>query len=233
MRTPVSSGPFRCRTANLIVYEYTGQGFLPVKIDPKPLSDLGNVKFLGTEIADQHPIVKTWAVGSPARVPLDSMITGKGFYKPRDEMTFDGSYPIIEGYRGHARAGLASSDGRSAAIQSAQRQNVSYSPAGDLDSGQQFHGDISYRTLEWHFTYWHNNANFLRSVRTHRLQPQGRRPDRGLQEDPALRSAAPVRFHGRCGTFTPGSTRLPGAQNIQSHDPSIATVQARTQLHQR
>ena len=59
---------------SMIAFEYTGKGFTPVKFDPKPLDDLGSIKFLGTQVADQHPEVKDWAVGSPAKVPLDSMI---------------------------------------------------------------------------------------------------------------------------------------------------------------
>ncbi len=37
--------PLPMKDGSLIVYEFTGQGFRPVRIDPKPLDDLGNVSF--------------------------------------------------------------------------------------------------------------------------------------------------------------------------------------------
>ena len=206
----------------LIVYEYTGQGFLPVRIDPKPLDDLGNVKFLGTELAEKRPIVKTWAVGSPARIPLESMITQRGFYKPRDEMRFDGSYPVIEGYRGHAAIGwhVQWEDPLQYNRLSA---NVAYSPAGNMKPGEEFHGDISYRTLEWHFNYWHNSADFydLFGPTDHSRKGDallvGYRKIQIYDPPRQLDYTADVELYS-------GLDTLPGAQNIQANDPSIVTV---------
>ncbi|HEX2590946.1 MAG TPA: hypothetical protein VHL34_05600, partial [Rhizomicrobium sp.] len=144
---------------SLIVYEYTGQGFQPVRIDPKPLNDLGNVKFLGTEIADKYPIVKSWAVGSPSKIDIDGMITDKGIYEPRDEMRYDGSYPIVEGYKGHVALGWHFQM-EDPLLYNQLLANVAYSPANNIHTGEQFHADISYSTLYWKFTYWHNDANF-------------------------------------------------------------------------
>ena len=56
---------------SLIVFEYTGQGFTPVVIDPKPLDNLGTIKFLGTEVVNKHPELKDYAVGSSADIPLE------------------------------------------------------------------------------------------------------------------------------------------------------------------
>src|SRR5208283_5441529 len=71
---------------SLIAFEYTGQGFVPVSFDPRPLEDLGSTKFLGAEVAEAHPVVKTWGVGSPAKIPLDEMVTQRGKYVPLGEM---------------------------------------------------------------------------------------------------------------------------------------------------
>jgi len=213
--------PIPLPDGKLIVYQYTGEGFLPVKIDPQPLNDLGTVRFLGTEISEQHPIVKSWAVGSPARVPLDSMITDRGFYKPRDELRLDGSYPVVEGYRGHVALGwhVRLEDPLQYNVLSA---NVAYSPAGDLDTGQQFHGDVYFRTLEWHFTYWHNNADFydLFGPTDH-----SRKGDALLVGYRKILTYDPPRqfdFTTDAEIYT-GLDTLPGAQNIAS-PPSIATL---------
>ena len=144
---------------SLIAFEYTGQGFTPVSLDPKPLDDLGAIKFLGAEIADQHPIVKTWAVGSPASVPLDSMVIQKGPYVPLKEMTLDSIYPVVEGYKGHFAFGAH------AIFEDPMQLNqlfatLSYSPAGDLSTAEQFHAAVEYHTFHWRFRYWHNLADF-------------------------------------------------------------------------
>ena len=67
---------------SMLAYEFAGEGFQPVRFDPKPVEDLGAIKFLGAEIAAKHPIVKSWGVGSPSKVPLDSLITERGKYVP-------------------------------------------------------------------------------------------------------------------------------------------------------
>ena len=48
-----------------------GTGFVPTVLPATPIEDLGAITFLGTRIAEQHPIVKSWNAGSPAAIPLD------------------------------------------------------------------------------------------------------------------------------------------------------------------
>src|SRR5262249_32474962 len=131
----------------------------PVKIDPKPLADLGNVKFLGTVIADTHPVVRSWGVGSPARVPLDSMITAQGTYDPQAEMRLDATYPVLAGYKGHVAGGWHVQF-QDPMLFNQLSVDLSFSPAGNIRSGEQLHGDISYSTLFWHLRAWHNDADF-------------------------------------------------------------------------
>ena len=143
---------------SLIVYEYTGQGFRPTIIQPTPLDDLGTVRFLGAEIAQRHPVVTTWAAGSPANVPLDQLITDRGHYVPRDEMRLGAMYPVVEGYRGHAAYGyhVQFED----PLQFNQLHvTLSYLPDSPFDD-QDWHWDISYHTLKWRFEYRHNGADF-------------------------------------------------------------------------
>ncbi len=53
---------------SLIVYEYSGKGLQPVRFTPKVQQDLGTVEFLGTKVVNDHPELKAWGVGSPAKV---------------------------------------------------------------------------------------------------------------------------------------------------------------------
>ncbi len=206
---------------SLIVDEFTGEGFRPVRIDPKPLNDLGTIKFLGTEIVNRYPALRSLAVSSPADVPFDSMITKRGFYKPQDEMALDASYPVVEGYRGHVAAGwhVQWEDPLQNNLLAA---NVSFSPAGDLKDGQELHGDITYRTLSWHFTYWHNNANFYDLFGPTDYSRKGDALLGGYHDVLIYDPPRQLEYSIEGGLYT-GLDTLPGAQNIESHDPNIAT----------
>ena len=143
---------------SLIVYEYTGEGFRPGVIQPTPLDDLGTVRFLGAEIAQQHPVVTTWNAGSPANVDFDSLITEQGHYVPRDEMELAAAYPIVEGYRGRVAVGYH------AVFEDPLQFNqlhmtLSYLPNSPFED-QDWHFDIEYKTLRWRVRYWHNDADF-------------------------------------------------------------------------
>jgi hypothetical protein len=143
---------------SLIVFEYTGEGFRPARIQPAPLDDLGTIRFLGAEIARQHPVVTTWGAGSPNRVDLESMITERGMYEPRDEMRLGAAYPVIEGYRGNTALGYH------VIVEDPLQFNtlhatLSYSLNSEFED-QDWHFNIEYSTLRWSLRYWHNDADF-------------------------------------------------------------------------
>jgi hypothetical protein len=151
--------PIPLPDGKLIALEYAGQGFAPVRLDPKPLNDLGAIKFLGAEIAEQHPIVRQWAVGSPANVPLDQLIIHRGPYDPVGEAKLDSLYPVVEGYKGEVAVGVHG------IFEDPMQLNqflvdVSYTPGGHLPSDERWHAAIEYHTFKWRFRYWHNDADF-------------------------------------------------------------------------
>ena len=144
---------------SLIVFEYTGQGFTPVVIDPKPLDNLGTIKFLGNEVITKHPELKDYAVGSSADIPFESMITKNGKYVPFEHIRLDATYPVIMGYKGHAAIGWHAIFEDPLAFEQILA-TIAYSPAGDLRTSETFHVNLEYKTPEWRFRYWHNDANF-------------------------------------------------------------------------
>ena len=106
--TNASTGFFRPQQrpdGSLLVYDYTGEGFNPSVIQPQVRQDLANVRFLGTEVVNKRPELKEWGVGSPAKVPLDELITQRGTYEPFKRMRFDAHYPIVSGYDRKAALG--------------------------------------------------------------------------------------------------------------------------------
>lgn len=151
--------PIPMADGSLIVFEYTGAGFVPTVIDPKPLEDVSAITFLGAEVVKKHPVIKEWGVGSPADVPLDDLITFEGKYSPRRELERNFNYPIIEGYRDKVALGY-NWNFSDPILFNTLNFNVSYSIDSSIKSDERLHADIEYSTLDWNFRYWHNNSDF-------------------------------------------------------------------------
>lgn len=98
--------PIPMEDGSLIVFRYTGQGFVPTRIESEPVEDVSSITFLGTLVAEQHPTVREWRVGSPAKIDLDALVTAEREYKPWDNMSLESIYPVAEGYKSSIGAGL-------------------------------------------------------------------------------------------------------------------------------
>ncbi|HEY5106972.1 MAG TPA: hypothetical protein VII73_09415 [Caulobacteraceae bacterium] len=226
--TNASTGFFRPiprADGSLIVFEYTGQGFVPELIDPKPLDDLGAIKFLGAQVAEQHPIVKTWAVGSPAGVPLDSMITRRDHYVPLDEIKLAAIYPVVEGYKTHPAVGVH------AIFEDPMQFNqflatLSYTPGSTLPSGERLHADLEFHDLHWSYRYWHNDANFYDLFGPIDRSRKGDAFIVGYKNSFIYDPPRQLDFTSSAAFYT-GLDTLPGAQNIlASEDGTITEVNA-------
>ncbi|MGN6057591.1 MAG: hypothetical protein ACTHOI_03300 [Sphingomicrobium sp.] len=197
---------------SLLVYDYTGEGFNPSIIQPQVKTDLGTVRFLGTEVVNAHPELKQWGVGSPAKVPLDEMITGRGIYDPFKRMRFDGHYPILSGYNQSPAFGyyLHLAD----PLQFRQfSASVSISPFNKVHGSQRFHFDAEFQTPNWKLTYWHNLSDFydlfgpvLRSRKGDAFIAEYTKP---LIYDPPRQ----LDVFGSAAAYF-GLSQLPGAQNV-------------------
>jgi hypothetical protein len=67
---------------SLLVFRFTGEGFVPSIIDGKPVKDINPISVPGQQVVEKHPILKQWAAGSPGSVPIESMITRTQKYSP-------------------------------------------------------------------------------------------------------------------------------------------------------
>ena len=159
--TNASTGFFRPQLrpdGTLLVYDYTGDGFNPSIIQPQVREDLEVVRFLGTQVVNAHPELKEWGIGSSAKVPLDELVTARGFYDPTRRMRFDAHYPIISGYARKPAFGyyfhLADP------LQFRQLSaSLAVSPFGDVRDGERLHVNVDYQTPFWKLSYWHNLAD--------------------------------------------------------------------------
>lgn len=211
---------------SLIVYEYTGEGFRPAIIQPEPLESLGNIRFLGADIAERHAVVTTWTAGPPSAVDFDAMVTAQGHYVPRDEMRLGAAYPVIEGYRGRAALGyhVVFED----PLQFNQlHATLSYT----LDSpyeDQDWHLDVEYRTLKWRFRYWHNDADFYDLFGPTERARAGDALIVGYRHSFIYDPPRQLDLDVEAAYYT-GLDTLPGAQNVQSQFDTLASFNA--ELH--
>ena len=215
--TNASTGFFRPQLrpdGTLLVYDYAGDGFNPSIIQPRVREDLAPIKFLGTEVVDTWPVLKTWGVGSPAKVPLDQLITARGTYDPFQRMRFDAHYPIVSGYGQSPAFGyyfhLADP------LQFRQfSASLSVSPFKSMPDGERFHVNLEYQTPNWKLTYWHNLADVYDLagpvLRSRKGDAFIASYDKPLIYDPPRQ----LDVFGSAAAYF-GLSQLPGAQNIAS-----------------
>ena len=158
---------------SLIAFEYTGQGFVPSKLDGQPLSDISAINFLGNEIARKHPVVRDWnVIDSLASTDFESKVTHRGKYRPYRELEYASGYPIVEGYRDTVAMGWAMKFQDPAQLHNLDI-SASWSVDGDfsdpslnapalgtLDDGERLHLSAEYYALNWYAKYSHNRADF-------------------------------------------------------------------------
>ncbi len=208
---------------SLIAFEYTGQGFTPVSLEPRPLDDLGAVTFLGTQVANTYPVVKTWAVGSPAAVPLDQMITSQGKYSPFKSMTLAATYPVIEGYKGKLAFGghLIVEDPMQFDQATA---TLAYSPAAGLPLSERFHADLKAHNISWNVEYWHNQSDFYDLTGPTDRARKGDALIVGYHKAVVYDPPRQLDLTAEVGGYM-GLDPLPGAQNVASGtDRNIASL---------
>ena len=199
---------------SLIAYEYSGAGLQPVRFQPQVREDLGTVEFLGTRVVNTHPELKSWGVGSPAKVPLDALITGRGKYSAEQERKFAGTYPIIEGYKGAISPGwyFHWED----PLQFNQiSANIGISPFNHIRDRERLHAKIQFKSLNWDVKYLHNAADFYDLFgpvkRSYRGDTFSAAYNKTIVYDPPRQ----LDLFGSAAVYT-GLERLPNAQNIAS-----------------
>jgi hypothetical protein len=199
---------------SLLVFEFTGQGFVPNVIDPVPLEDLSAIIFLGNEIVKKHPVVRDWnVIDSLSQIQYEEKITHQGKYRPYRELGYESGYPIIEGYRDSVALGWAMK------IQDpAQLHNLdisaSYSLDSSIDSDEKFHFSAEYRALNWRARYWHNDADFYDLFGPTKRARKGEAFIVGYTKALIYDEPRVLDFSADAAYFT-GLDTLPGNQNVQ------------------
>ncbi|MBT8080527.1 MAG: SMP-30/gluconolactonase/LRE family protein [Gammaproteobacteria bacterium] len=160
--------PLPLEDGSLIIFHYTGEGFVPAVIDPEPLQDVGTIRFFGTDVIDRHPQLSDWQAGSPADIDLESLQTAEGTYIPFANLGVQSAMPIIEGYKDSVAFGVNAQLSDPILFDTVDA-SISYSPDSDLASEERIHVNFEYRHVSasptplagtWKLTARHNYANF-------------------------------------------------------------------------
>ncbi|HUG46460.1 MAG TPA: hypothetical protein VMK31_08150 [Sphingomicrobium sp.] len=207
---------------SLIAYEYSGKGLQPVRLQPEVQSDLGTVEFLGTRLVNAHPELKQWGVGSPAKVPLDELVTARSKYNPSRRMKLTGIYPIVEGYKGSISPGyfLHWED----PMQFSQiNVSLSVSPFDQMRDRDRIHAKVQLKTLNWDVKYQHNGADFYDLFGPVERSRRGDMFSIAYNKTTVYDPPRQLDFFGSAAVYI-GLERLPTAQNIPS-PKNIAALQ--------
>jgi hypothetical protein len=142
----------------LIAYRYTARGFAPVRITIQPREDITAIRYLGQQVVEKHPVVKSWNAGSPARVNLDEVTTYTGPYRPFSRLRLGSVYPVVEGYKNTAAAGLRFNLSDPLGLR-AFDLTAAVSP-GHVNSDERLHLKLGFDGAPWRVRLRYNATDF-------------------------------------------------------------------------
>jgi hypothetical protein len=207
--------PIPLEDGGLIVSEYTGEGFRPVRIDPVPLEDVSAIRFLGAQIAAKHPVVRDWnVIDTLGSVDYDALVTEQGKYSPGREMTYDSGYPVIEGYRDAEALGWHWQFRDPSQLHRVEL-TASWSWDDKLDSSERLHFNAEYHGMNWFARYWHNDADFYDLFGPTKRSRKGDAFIVGYDKTLIYDDPRELDFSSQLAWYT-GLDTLPGNQNVET-----------------
>ena len=156
--------PLPVSADSVVVFAYSGTGFVPSMIPNAVPDSVSAINFLGNVIAEERPDVQDWMPPPAGDVNADSLTTATGTYRARRHFKLDNAYPVVEGYQDAAginaiAAGvrLNFSDRLGA---TGLELTTSYSPDERLDPYERLHARAVFRHWNWKLSAAFNRADF-------------------------------------------------------------------------
>jgi hypothetical protein len=141
----------------LIVFRYTGAGFVPARITTKPLEDVSAITFFAERLVEEHPVLKQWSVGSPARIPFDDMPKKESIYHLAGGLRRESIYPILQGYKDWAAVGVRVNLSDRLQL---NRLAISASVSPGAPGSEAAHVEGAYDRYDWRVRAAYNHADF-------------------------------------------------------------------------
>lgn len=91
---------------DLIVFHYTGEGFVPARIKAEPINDIAPIRFFGTEVITRHPQLAEWQAGTDDGPAAESRIISEGDYVAVRNLGFESAHPMVLGYKDSVSLGM-------------------------------------------------------------------------------------------------------------------------------
>ena len=215
--------PVPLKDGRLIVLDYTGDGFIPVTIDPKPLKDVSAITFLGTLVAEKHPVVKTWQVPPPETVDVDKLIEKQGAYLPAHQMRFDNAYPVLQGYKNATGIGYQFNFSDPLAL-ARIGVTAAYTPLGNVSTDERAHFEITGNYLAWRGSLSWNRSDFYDLFGPTKTSRKGFAAKLGYDDLLIYDTPRTLKLSYDFGWFDHIDT-LPNAQNVGTGFTQLATAQ--------
>jgi hypothetical protein len=216
--------PVPVADGRLLVFRYTGEGFVPAWIEAKPLEDVSAIDFLGEKLVVEQPVLKTWMLGSPADVPFDTTKTQQGVYRLSGGLRTESFYPVVQGYKETAAFGMALNLSDPLMF-NRLRVTAAYSPAGALEAGERLHLAAGYERYDWRAAASLNPADFYDLFGPTKIGRKGYRLLLGRKS--SLIFDEPRRLDlDLSGTLWGGLDRLPDVQNVAVDVETFVTVRS-------
>jgi hypothetical protein len=125
----------------------------------QPLENVNPISYLGQEIVDKYPIVKTWALKSPSAINIDSLTISKDDYEPFSSVRLASLYPIVEGFKDFAAYGFRASLGDPLGLYGIDA-TLSYSTVSLLPAKERIHAAFDIDHYPWTLSTTYNHADF-------------------------------------------------------------------------
>jgi hypothetical protein len=151
--------PVPLADGRLLVLTYTAEGFVPATIDPRPIEDVSAITFLGAEVAEKYPVVKTWQVPAPSTVDYDKEVIGKGPYIPLRNVSLANAYPVLQGYKNFGGIGYHVNFEDPLRLANLGI-TAAYTPSGKLPGDERGHLDMTGQYLGWRAELSWNRSDF-------------------------------------------------------------------------
>jgi len=212
---------------SLIAFEYTGEGFMPIKIANEPVERVSAIQFLGQQIVENHPIVINWMLEppSPHTVDMDTLIRSRSEYSSIQNLQLSSAYPILQGYKDYAAVGLRADFSDPLRLHK-MSISASWSPSTAMPDNERFHASFNYSIPSWRFFANYNAADFYDLFGPTKTSRKGYSVGVGYNTN--LIYDVPRMMDLNITTaYYGGMERLPEFQNIVSSFDSFLSLNAR------
>jgi hypothetical protein len=143
----------------LLVFRYSGDGFVPARIAATPVKDASAITFFAERLVSRYPELEAWNVGSPLRVPFDTMSKREGSYGLAGGLRRESLYPVLQGYKDSAAIGMRLNLSDPLQLNRAWL-TASWAPYTSLPATERLHVSAEYLRYNWRGRVAFNGADF-------------------------------------------------------------------------